>query len=168
MKIKRADFIALLKEQTKPNFINISTKTVPNMVKTNNPFFGNVTKKAEINCQINFNYENNVNKARVKENKTPSFKASPRIWGERDKCVVTHGDNQYLQVRVLSYIDVKYFLKGNKISRNSFNEVSSFFVKKHNYSAQGVLPQHEVVVREFDFNSIEAVKMNRVLYELVD
>ncbi len=168
MKITRADFIKLLGEQTTSTFINIFTTTVPAMTKTNNPFFGQVVKKSEINCQINFNYENGVNRVRIKENKKPTFKAGPRQWGDRDNCVVSHGDKKYLHVRVLSYVNVNFYLKGNKVSRTSFNEVSSFFAKKHNYSAQGVLPQHEVVIRDFDFESIDAVKMNKILYEFID
>ena len=168
MKISRASFINLIKEQTKPTFINIFTNTAPAMTKTDNPFFGNVRKKAQINCQINFNYENGVNRVRIQESKKPNFKAGPRQWGDRENSIVTNGDNQYLHVRVLSYVSVAFFLKGNKVSRSSFNEISSFFAKKHNYSAQSVLPEHEVIIRDFDFNSIEAVKMNKILYELVE
>ncbi|MFW6008628.1 MAG: hypothetical protein ACOCP8_05110 [archaeon] len=51
-------------------FCKVKSITEPKMNKRNNPFYGNILKKSELVGLICFDYENNVNNARVKETLT--------------------------------------------------------------------------------------------------
>ena len=48
-------------------FAQLHTVTIPTMRSTNNPFVNDVTKNSCINVVIDFDYESNVNSARIKE-----------------------------------------------------------------------------------------------------
>lgn len=54
-------------EKSGATFCKAKSITEPKMNKRNNPFYGKILKKSEIIAIINFDYENNVNNARVKE-----------------------------------------------------------------------------------------------------
>ena len=54
-------------EKTGATFCFAKSITEPKMNKRKNPFYGKILKKSKIIAIINFDYENNVNNARVKE-----------------------------------------------------------------------------------------------------
>ena len=73
-------------------FAHIVTKTVPDMNKTSNPFWGNVFKIADIQIQAGFHYINSVNNQLTREGKVADAVVKSRAWGHRidGTCLVEH------------------------------------------------------------------------------
>jgi len=145
-------------------FVSFVTETVPTMRKTNNPYYGRVTKRATINGLINFNYENSVNNQRLREEKVADFKALARTWGAHvgDTPLINKDGTLYVNVKVQSVKDVVYLLDGKPVSGNLVEAIKDFCPSKGG-TRQDV--DKEVVVRTYKLDSIVRATINGVTLE---
>jgi hypothetical protein len=163
MKILVEQLVEMLVKNKGAKIVTLYTETEPKMRKANNPYLG-VVKKSRINGVVNFNYENSVNRQRVREDSVPDFKAEERKWGKKinGTPVVEHKGKYYLEVKVERTLDSKYELNGQEIDSKL---LAPFFYKK-SVSRQEV--ENEVVLRDFSLDNLKALKYNGELYEVVN
>ena len=95
------ELATIIAAETAPRKVTVTLNTVPKMRKTDNPFFGLVSKLTKYQVMINFNYENSVNNQLKRENANPAkFTAGERAWGEHEtKSIISKGDTLYLQLK---------------------------------------------------------------------
>jgi hypothetical protein len=142
--------------------------TEEKMNKTNNPFYGRVTKRQRSNVFINFDYAKSVNKRLTKEGKDADFVAHKRTWGEHlpGTPIVFHNNMYYLEAGFLTKNDpkVEYFLDGEATDKAVFETFMKS--KTETVGRQGL--DAEVVLRDFKIDSIHEIHMNGKIYRRTD
>lgn len=107
--------------------ITIRAKTVPEMRKTNNPYFGRVHKISLANGTIGADYEKAVNRKLEKQGEEPDFVAGPRPWGETiNKALVQLRDKYYIRF-IEKHRKEYWFLDDYPCSKDMF---TAFLPKK--------------------------------------
>jgi hypothetical protein len=163
MKILVEQLVEMLVKNKGAKIVTLYTETQPKMKKTNNPYLG-VIKKSRINGVVNFNYENSVNRQRVREDSTPDFKAEERKWGKRinGTPVVEHKGKYYLEVKVERTLDTKYELNNEEVS---YESLKPFFYERSTGRQE---LEKEVILRDFSLDNLKALKYNGQMYEVVN
>lgn len=127
-----------------------------------NPYFGRIQKKQRSNVFVNFDYENSINKALIKEGKTPDFKAKPRAWGNRipNTPLILHKNQYYLEARFLKHEPtVEYFLDGDAIEKEMIED----HLPQVKESKQHGL-EEAIIIRDFKIDSIHEITVNGTHY----
>ncbi len=154
-----ATFVAAT--EVKMNKTDVETK------KTPNPYHGRVVKRQKSNVFIKFDYENSVNKARLKEGKDADFVAKPRAWGVHvdNTPLIEHKGEFYLEARFLGNEPlIEYFIdKGTPIDKKLFE---AFCPEKPESKTQDL--ENEVVIRDFKISGILEITMNGFRYIRTD
>ena len=169
IKLNRNSLTDILANNNRGNeAINIVIRTVPKMKKTDNPYFGQITKVSVMNVNINFDYENAVNNRLQKEGKSRDFQSAPRSWGTPiagTPLVVKEGTpNTYPNFRPIKTIEVKYFHNdGREIAKS---DLEPWLPNRSGSSRQGT--DETVQVRTVDVANIQSIKMRGQLYELTE
>lgn len=161
--IKHGTFVDLIKGSKGATFITFIAETTPKLPKSN-PYHGRLTKRSEVNAQINFNYENAVNNRLQVEGKDKDFETKGLKWGDKNYCnsIVENKGEFYLQVRVLKSLESEYFVDGKLADKN---EIKNHLPERKSYAdAQGV--EKEIVVRTYKISNIKEVTMNGFNYIL--
>jgi uncharacterized protein YijF (DUF1287 family) len=129
--------------------VTIHAETVPDMRKTDNPYFDNLVKRSAVNGVINWVYESAVNRQRVREDLTPDFSAFPRKWGQRinGTPLVEHKGNYYLEMKVQS-ASALYFVGTKEVSHNDVSD----WLRPPSKHRQGV--SREVILRDYALENI--------------
>lgn len=156
-------------------FVGLTTETVPDMRKTDNPFFGRVTKRSFTTVQIGASYANAVNNRREKEGVADiePFTPKPRKWGVRinGTPLVIHvkkGEDKpryYMECRVLqTNHEPQYYLDGRFVDSIPLRDQILSFIspKSSNAAWQGVAD--EIILRDYALDSIVQVKMDKETY----
>ena len=158
-------------------FVQLFTKTVPQMRKTNNPYYGKVSKIAETNCQIGWIYENAVQNQRDREEIEEDFTPHPRQWGQHminpitkkiSRVMIDHvkkgGEyNAYTQMRTLSVKDVHYVdEKGIRLTDEKTAELKTFLSGRTKSKTQRT--EKEIIVSDYNLDNIEKMVVNKVMY----
>lgn len=164
MKILREQLVEMLTAEKGAKIVTLYTKVSPKMKKRGNPYLG-LLKKSKINGVVNFNYENSVNRQRVREESEADFKAEIRKWGTKipGTCIVEHNGKYYLEVKVENVYDTKYIVGNQEIEKEK--------VKPYLYDSSGNPRQDldkEVILRDYSLDSIEAIKYGGKLYDVVE
>lgn len=161
MKILVSQLVELLLASKGAKILTLETETQPKMRKTGNPFLGAV-KVAQVNCVVNFNYANSVNKQRVREDKEADFEAEPRKWGERIQGtpIVEHKGQYYLEAKIENSKS-KFILNGQEIPEDQIQP----YLYSSKSSRQGV--EKEVKLRDFKLDSVKGIKYQGKHYEIV-
>lgn len=131
-----------------------------------NPYYGRLQKKQRSNVFINFDYENSVNKALIKEGKTPDFKAKPRQWGNRipNTPLILHKNVYYLEARFLkNEPTVEYFLDGDPIEKEM---IENHLPAERNEAKHGL--EEAIIIRDFKIDSIHEITVNGTHYKRND
>jgi hypothetical protein len=166
--ISLPQFQALLCEARGARFVTVTTLTVPDMRKTNNPYIGRVKKVSRINGVVNFHYEHAVNRSLAKRGEEPSFIAQPRKWGVRltGTPFVSHITKEgfhrlYLVMKVEKCIDheYRYVDSGEMLTDSEVAEMRKFFPTRK---------QAEVIERDFDVRHILSIVIDSQGYVIVD
>lgn len=149
------------------SIISIDTSTVvPLLGGKANPMVGLVTKVSiGHNVMVFTNkttnaYENMVEKRLIQEGKDPtSFELKPRTWGNRiqGSPFVEHKGQMYLEVIFLHAGESHYEYQGNVIPPEFIIGLN----ERHQEAEQGGL-DNKVIIRTYNFDSILAVKINKV------
>jgi len=165
--IKRSELIERLKQtDASASFVSIESETEPRMRKTDNPFFGSVTKMSEVRGIINFHYANAVNNQREREGVEEMFEAQPRVWGERiDKTpLVKHKGSFYIEMKVEDVKDSKFVDNdGNEVSRD---KLKPFLYENKKPSTQGT--EKIIFIRDYKVDSIKKIRMYGEEYVIVE
>lgn len=156
-------------------FVGLTTETVPDMRKTDNPFFGRVTKRSFTTVQIGASYANAVNNRREKEGVADiePFTPKPRKWGVRinGTPLVIHvkkGEDKpryYMECRVLqTNHEPEYYLDGVFVDNIPLRDQILSFISAPSSNAawQGVTD--EIILRDYALDSIVQVKMDKETY----
>lgn len=159
--IKPETFIDLIKGSKGATFITFVAETAPKLPKSN-PLHGRLTKKSEVNAQINFSYENAVNNRLQTEGKDADFKSSGLKWGDKDHCnsIIENKGEFYLQVRVLKSLESEYYVDGKLVRKEEIKD--NLPERKSSADSQGV--DKEIVIRSYKVSNIRKVTMNGFNY----
>ena len=157
----------LLINVNKPTFVHLTTATEPRMNKTNNPYFGRVTKLTKRNYLIASEYEDRVNNNDTKEGGEASFTSqSMKGLVHLSRAVLAkldEKDTKYVRVEFFDEIKPQTtFLVDNKeVDKEVLN---NYIVKStSNYDSQ---PQErKVKVLNFKFDSIKEISINGEVYQ---
>lgn len=146
-------------------FVGFVALTVPDMKKTNNPYFNTLQKETSIyNAIINWTYETSVNKQRIREGKEPDFEALPRVWGSRIKGtpLVEYNGKYYLEVRMGNVKAQRFLNNGIEISKE---EIEPFLRIKKNEGQRQELDK-PIILRDYELRSIKEIKMGGTSYKI--
>lgn len=162
--LKRSELVALLSGGKGGRFVTLTTRTMPRMKKTGNPYFGRVERVAKRNGQIGVDYQNSVNNQLGREGKDTDFEAYPLPWGEHHNAYfVAHKGNFYLKYKPKStladiWVDTE---TGEELSVDKLQE----FLPKQSESRQGT--DNEIQWRTIAVDSISQIAVDGETYELV-
>jgi hypothetical protein len=138
--LKGAHFVTIFYEtQVKMN--KFAREKDKNGNKIPNPYFEKIMKRAKVNGQINFNYENAVNNRREKEGTDRDFQSKGLNWKnatkEHNKSIIEKDGKFYLQFRIIKVLDSEYFEKGTnkKIDKS---QLKDYLPPSNNSGSQGV------------------------------
>jgi len=156
--ITRSELASLLRGIRGATFATLVTKTDARLKKTGNPF-GPVDKVSRVNVTLGFQYENSVNRQRVREESEPDFKAAPRQWGERipGTVLVEHKGKLYLETKVERAL-------GHRFMDSSGTEIPSAKVERFLPARRPSTRQEtekEILVRDYRLDSIQALVLNK-------
>ncbi len=159
--VNRDQLIKILMGITGSTFATITAETEAKMNKTNNPYYGEVTKVTEATVNINFNYQNAVNNARAKEDKEADFVAQPRKWGQHvpGTPLILHNGAYYLEARFLKNTSTTYYHKNVECDKSLFE---SFMPTVKESKTQDL--ENQVIMRDFKIENIKSVVVNKVKY----
>lgn len=110
-------------------------------------------------------YANMVKKRLIEEGKDfTEFKLKPRAWGVRDgdTCFIKHNDKIYLECIFTKAGKSKYYLDDEEIETDKIEGFKE--PAKVNEESQGGL-EDKVVIRTYDINSLDAIRINGEEYE---
>lgn len=133
--------------------VTIITKTVPDMRKTDNPYYGDVIKISRVNCIINWIYANAIKKV------DPNFVPQPRKWGTRKGPFVEYTNNRgeqklYLETKVERVLETVFVrLSTDTIIPNV--ELEPYLKKTQ---------ETNVILRDYDINNIVTLVMDKKNY----
>jgi hypothetical protein len=154
----------VLKEVNRPIPATIVALSVVKMNKIGNPYHGKITKKQKANVFIKFDYQNSINKARIKESKEADFISKPRVWGihVENTPLIEHKNEFYLEARFLNYgPKVEYFIDSiNPIKKSEF---SNYLPTVKECSGRQELDD-SVIMRDFKLSGILEITMNGIKY----
>lgn len=164
MTIPSDDFRKILTDVKKPTFVNMVTKILVKMNKTDNIYHNKIYKTTNGNYFIGGTYEDMVNERMKKEGMTPTFVSESNSVGEHlSQCVLFNEKTNlyYLQYFVFnnSIHDVNYEFNGNWIDRELFR---SFEIKRSESSRQPQENKHRVL--SVKINNIKEMSLNGQRY----
>lgn len=167
MTIPSDDLRKLLTNVKKPTFVNMVTKTLVKMNKTDNIYYNKILKTTNGNYFIGGTYEDMVNERMKKEGIQPTFVSESNSVGEHtSQCVLFNEKTNlyYLQYFVFSNSihEVNYDYNGNWIDRNVFR---SFEVKRSGTSRQPQNNKHSVL--SVKINNIKEMSLNGQRYIII-
>lgn len=155
--ITRQELETLLTKHPGAVMCTITAETVPKMRKTNNPWFGRITKVAVVNGVINWIYEKSVNRQREREGHPEVFFAVERMWGVRltGTPFVEHKDKKYLELKVEKSVEYKYRDEdGNDVPASEINPFLYTSKSKRQET------EKEILLRDYALDSITQVAID--------
>ena len=151
--------------------VTIAAATVPRMRKTDNPYYDRVKKHSIVVGDICFNYEDEVNKQRHREQAlnlvagapvqqdVTEFKAQARTWGEKEQtrervgALVHKGPDAYLELMVKQSVMHEYRDEaGNKVDKAA---IAPFLTASKKPATQGT--DKEVMIRDYKLTNIVSI-----------
>lgn len=134
--------------------------------KTNNPY-DQILKFSEVNAFTGHDYENSVNRQRVREGSTPDFVERGRSWGTNINNILVENKGQfYLRVRPLHTSEPIYFAKVGKTIKKVAKEAIEHLLPPV-YHSQIQDTAKEIIHREYLVSNLRTVTLNGSSYELV-
>lgn len=151
--ITQAALLALLSDVKGATFATIVASTDPKLLKTGNTL-GPVRKLSRVNVTLGFQYENAVNRQRLREGSEPDFESDPRQWGKKiSPMFVEHLGKIYLETKVEKSL-------GHSFQDASGKEIDSklvepFLPKRSKSTTQET--EKEILVRDYALDSILSI-----------
>ena len=163
--IAKDELIKLIDGISGTTFVGIDMVSEARMRKTNNPYVGAV-KRTALSGQINYDYENAVNKQLQREGKgdiVPVFEAQPRKWGVRQGNWIEHKGEHYLSLKVLGNPSSVFEFEGKQINEELLKD---YMVESHKPHTQAELDK-EIVVRDIKLSNIRGIRILGEEYEVI-
>jgi len=179
MIITRNQLANNLKDMDQTVLATIRTCTVPDMKKTNNPFWGKVRKLQDMQaCVGSWQYSKAVNARRKKEwendllsdDSTPKpekFVPAKRQWGERvaNTPYVEHNGQLYVELSVIKCLRQVYLDEnGNELSKEL---LAPFFKNNEKEGARQDLDK-PVIVRDVKIDNVVSITYGGHVIEVED
>lgn len=152
------------------SYIQLETLTEPKMRKTNNPYFGRVTKHTVLSgIRSGVSYENSVNNALNRQGEEATFE-SQKPFGRSWKVVnlILQSDKDPNQLYFRTSIDKssrsksEYLLDGKVVEdENTLNDIKSFIqggTPSKKQTEAGLNDENQIIIRDFKFKSILSIK----------
>lgn len=165
--ISQQELVQLLRDVKGAKPATILAITIPAMRKTGNPYVDKVTKMQTSNVFINFNYANNVNTARFRNDEETGFVAKPRHWGQRiaGTPLVEHKGNYYLECRFMKASTPIYMIDGQPTQKSVLEPWLQ--ESTSNAEHQGLTEETEIIVRDFKLINVKEIKLDKVHYNVI-
>ena len=168
-------FAQILADQKSCTIINVIANTEVKMNKTNNPYFGRVTKLSIERMQFGYSYQNAVNNRLDKVGEEKDFIADKLVWGEwlYPNKVITHKGALYMRTYNMKNAEYRcfYMVDGRKATPQEIAEFTPFIQKSSSFSkkqAESGLVENQVKPKNFKFSSLVRITMNKTKYIIVD
>ncbi len=164
--ITEQQLVDLLKDQKCAAPITISAFVSARPRKTGNPY-DDILKFSVVNGFTGHDYENSVNRQRIREGMTPDFHARDRAWGSSiNNCVSTKDGKFYLRIRPLRSKNPIYYVKENgALRRVRKAEIERFLPPTSHSAIQGTAK--EIYHREYSIANIRTVNFGGRCYEIL-
>lgn len=161
--ITEAELLALLGEIKGATFATLVTATDPKLLKTGNTL-GPVRKISRVNVTLGFQYENAVNRQRLREGSEPDFEADTRQWGKKiSPMFVAHLGKIYLETKVEKTLGHSFHdAEGKEIDPKL---VEPFLPKRSKSTTQET--EKEILVRDYALESIRSLSVKGEEYVLI-
>lgn len=164
-----------LRSINRTRIVSLSTETVPQMRKTDNPFVGRIVKQSYVSGIIGFRYERAVNGRRLKEAEpqtqadieaVPEFEALPRSWGQHVEGtpLVEHKGTLYVEVAVQRSLAHQYIIDGLEASADELEQLKAFLPEKTEGARQEL--DKPIVVRDYKLESVRQLVMDGLTYDV--
>lgn len=147
----------------KATFISLLSVTKQELRKTGNPYRDTqIYKISKVVGQINFNYENKVHK------QDKSYEVGERPWGKKSNdqfngTLVDYKEWDYLTIAITQVVYKPKFTDGLKLIDK--DKIQAFIpLKKKSY----VEAELGIVYRNYRLDSIRKVKVNGIIYKVVE
>ena len=162
--ITSSELVEILKMEKKGTFSFLKTETTVKMNKTNNPFYGLITKKSEIRVLLGSNYQDRVNNNLEKEEKDRDFIAeSCKVGNHVSECVLYNENTKlfYLQAEYFKEIKpkVEFYFNGKLIEKELFEK---FLPKETKPNQNGLTKKVNSI--SYKIQSIKEISLNKVKY----
>ena len=168
MEITITELLNVLNQVNKPTFVHIVMETPVRMKKTDNPFFGLVTKRSSGNYLIGTDYEQRVNNNSEKEEKERDF-VTETLKGKRhiSKCVLIDTKTEsvyYLMMERFDEIHPKVEFKQGEdpIEKQLFEQ---FMYPTYQSTKQG--QERKVMVLTPKLSNIKEISIDKMKYEVL-
>jgi hypothetical protein len=168
MEITKNELINVLNQKETPTFVHIVMETPVRMKKTDNPYFGQVTKITSGNYLIGMDYEQRVNNNSEKEDKERNFVVEPPK-GKRhiSKCVLIDTKTESVHYLMMERFDeihpqVTYIMNGDSIEKQLFE---SFMYQSYTSTKQQ--QDRKVMVITPKIDNIKEISIDKMKYEVV-
>ena len=167
--LTRQQLIDKLSQKRGATFVTVTTRTVPSMRKTGNPFVGKVFKISKVNGTAWHIYANSVNNQREREGSVAAnFEALPRVWGTRisQTSLVEHKGNFYLELKVESSLGHRYVNSAGKdLTPDEVERLKPFLSKPRQAATQQT--EKEIILRDYRIENIIAIAMDSQKFIIV-
>lgn len=169
--ITRNRLVEMLKDVIGSTFITFTAETTPKMNKTNNPYFGKVTKVAVVNGNVCFDYQKGVERRLEKEGKDKGDWTPGKSWhvpvmngdSVTPLCVSEKDPNKfYIRFSLVNAIQAEYRLEDGTILPKS--SIEPYLPAKSDYSNQNLSEENTLKIMTYGIDSIRTIRMNGETY----
>lgn len=146
--------------RTANDAVDVEVATEPKMKKTNNPYYGRVTKHtAYLGVDFGANYTQEVNRRRVEEGKNADFQAQKSAYERVNEYFVCKGEQLYLQLILKQGGETKviYELDERPATDSEITEFKTYFYASNKAANQGLSEGNEVQIRVVKIENIVAI-----------
>lgn len=154
--------------------ITMICETVPRMRKTNNPFFGRIIKRAEINGMVNFHYDKGVLRRLKKEGKDSSDFCRGTSWHEpvmidgklTPLCKHKSKDDKYIRFMLRNGIESTYCWtdSGDMLTDDEAEQVETFIQSSNSYDNQGL--DEPLIFLTYGIESVKVIRIDKQTYTI--
>jgi len=163
--ITKLELIRVLEQIKGATFATVTYETPLDMRKTNNPYYGRVTKQKTMNLTLNIDYVKALNKALSKAvgRNVAATEINTRTWGTRRKktCIIDHKGKNYLSGKINRCFDNSIYLDNVLATDAELDKINEFCTK--NKEGKVYVPLINV-----NFDNLQKITVNKTSYLLKD
>lgn len=169
MEITKTELLNVLMNENGTPFVHLVMETPVRMNKTDNPYYGRVTKRTTGNFYLGSEYQKRVNNNRTKEGLEPNFETEkPKGKTHLSSCVLVDDKTGTTHYVHLEYFEetppqkIEYILDGNDPIEKMLFE--NYMVKSYKSVKQGLERTVNVITPKI--SNIRVLHINGMKYEI--
>lgn len=166
--VTEKEFVEIVKSIKGVTFASLKARTIPDMRKTNNPYFGRVRKHSTVNVLMgNWHYGNSLRNQANREGLNIEIEVLPRKWGNRlNKAgLVEHNGKFYLEVKIEGVSSTVYkFMNGKKLTDEQEKELKTFERRNPEGSSSQSDLNKKIILRDYKISNIVSARFNGRTY----